>query len=148
MDKKIFFTNLDDLKENLELTEGSSKAPVRHTQEWFTQDFEGQLTIDVFQTDKDIVVQSTIAGVEPEDLEIFLHDDMLTIRGRRQQTKEQKSADYFYKECYWGGFSRSIILPVDVNPEAIDATIKNGLLTIRLPKLERTKTVNIKVKKH
>ena len=147
MDKKIFFTNLDDLKQNLDAHESTSDLPMRSTQEWFTQDFEGQLTVDVFQTDKDIVVQSTIAGVEPDDLEIFLHDDMLTIRGKRQQTKEQKSADYFYKECYWGGFSRSIILPVDVNPDAINAEIKNGMLTIRLPKLERTKTVNIKVNK-
>lgn len=149
-EKQIFFTNLNDLKDGLDSSEANVPESFRAKKEdpqWYVEDYEGQLSIDVYQTDNDIVVKSTIAGVEPEDLDIFLNDDLLTIRGKRHQAKEESGADYFYKECYWGGFSRSIILPVDVNPDAIEAGLKNGILTIRLPKIERTKTVNIKVKK-
>lgn len=145
-EKKIFFTNLDELKNGLQKEE----HPFSRTQqssEWFVEDYEGQLSVDVFQTSDHIVIKSTIAGVEPEDLDIFLNDDLLTIRGERFQTEEEKKANYFYQECYWGGFSRSIILPVEVNPDKIEAELKNGLLTIKLPKIERTKTVSINVKK-
>ncbi len=151
-DGKIFFTNLDELKKGFdaddELLEGVPSAARATEPQWFMEDYEGQLSVDVYQTNDEIIIKSTIAGVEPEDLDIFLHDDLLTIRGKRQQTKEQKDSHYFYKECYWGGFSRSIILPVEVNPDKIDAELKNGILTIRLPKIERTKTVSIPVKKH
>ena len=150
-DNNIFFTNLEELKSgldgnshkiSLQSFDTSDKDP-----QWFSEDFEGQLSVDVFQTPEHIVVKSTIAGVEPEDLDIFLNDDLLTIRGKRSQTSEEKSANYFYKECYWGGFSRSIILPVEVNPDKIEASLRNGILTVSLPKIERTKTVNIKVNK-
>lgn len=148
--KKIFFTNLDELKNGLR-KDTSRELLSSHEKDspgqWFVEDYEGQLSVDVFQTPKEIVIKSTIAGVEPEDLDIFLNDDLLTIRGQRFQTEEEKKANYFYKECYWGGFSRSIILPVEVNPDKIDAELKNGILTIRLPKIERTKTININVKK-
>ncbi len=150
-DGKIFFTNLDELKKGFDDDtgiEGVADATRTAQPQWFMEDYEGQLSVDVYQTDDEIVIKSTIAGVEPEDLDIFLHDDLLTIRGKRQQIKEQKDSHYFYKECYWGGFSRSIILPVEVNPDKIDADLKNGILTIRLPKIERTKTVSISVKKH
>lgn len=150
-DKQIFFTNLDELKQGLgQENQDDFGLPSSQTQkspQWYMEEYEGQLSIDVYQTANEIVVKSTIAGVEPDDLDIFLHDDLLTIRGKRVAQKEEKGADYFYKECYWGGFSRSVILPVDVNPEAINATLKNGILTVRLPKLERTKTVSIRVNK-
>lgn len=147
VEKQIFFTNLDELKNGLEEQDHDFGVKQHDSGEWFSEDYEGQLSVDVFQTPNEIVIKSTIAGVEPDDLDIFLNDDLLTIRGKREQTKEEKDANYFYKECYWGGFSRSIILPVEVNPDKIDAELKNGLLTIRLPKIERSKTVTINVKK-
>ncbi|MBT6691764.1 Hsp20/alpha crystallin family protein [Candidatus Parcubacteria bacterium] len=106
---------------------------------------EGQLSVDVYQDKNSIIIKSTIAGVEPEDVDITFDNDMITIRGKRHRDKSIKDEFYFYQECYWGGFSRSIILPVEVQTDKIQATIKNGILTITLPKAKK-KDVNIKVK--
>lgn len=100
---------------------------------------EGQLSIDVYQTNKEIIIKSTIAGVRPEDLKISLHNDLLTIKGSRQEDKGIKDENYLYRECYWGSFSRSIILPFEVDGKDIKAEIENGLLTIRLKKAESQK---------
>ena len=107
---------------------------------------EGQLTIDVYQTPTDVVIKSTVAGVDPEDIDISISNDMVTIRGSRQKDDEVKTEDYYYQECYWGAFSRSVILPVDIEADKAEASFKNGVLTIRLPKVERVKTKKIKVK--
>jgi len=106
---------------------------------------DGQLSVDVYQDASSIYIKSTIAGVEPEDIDISFDNDMITIRGKRRQDRTIREEDYFYQECYWGGFSRSIILPVDVQEEKIKATIRNGILTIELPKAKK-KDINIKVK--
>lgn len=117
-------------------------------QEWLDSgDYEeGQLSIDVYQTDKDIIVKSTIAGVKPEDIDISLNNDMLTIRGRRQMEEEIDDENYLYRECYWGAFSRSIILPVEIKADKIEAILENGVLTVVLPKAKTAKRTEIKVK--
>jgi HSP20 family protein len=116
-------------------------------EEWIEEDFEeGQLSIDVYQTAKDIVVKSTIAGVRSEDIDISINNDMLTIRGKRHMDKQIPDDNYLYRECYWGSFSRSIILPVEVQQEKIDASLENGVLTVTLPKARVTKQISIKVK--
>jgi len=107
---------------------------------------EGQLTIDVYQTENDIVIKSTIAGVKPEDLDVTINNDMITIRGERKKEEDVSEENYYYQECYWGNFSRSVILPVDVLAEKIEASMKNGILTIRLPKADTTKTKKIQVR--
>lgn len=109
-------------------------------------DSEGQLTIDVYQTDDDVVIKSTIAGVKPEDLDVNINNDMVTIRGERKQDEEIDSENYYYQECYWGQFSRSVILPVEIITEKAEATMKNGILTLRLPKADVTKTRKIQVR--
>lgn len=107
---------------------------------------DGQLTIDVFQTDDDVVIQSTIAGIDPEkDIDISITTDMVTIKGTRSPEQKIKSSDYYYQELYWGPFSRSVILPVDVDTEGAKASYKNGILTVRLPKIEKIKTKKIKI---
>lgn len=106
---------------------------------------EGQLTIDVYQTPSDVVIKSTVAGVKPEDIDISITNDMVTIRGRRKKEEEVSTEDYYYQELYWGTFSRSVILPVEVDSDRIKADIKNGILTVRLPKSEKIKTKKIKV---
>jgi HSP20 family protein len=114
---------------------------------WLQQDYEeGQLSIDVFQTPTNLIVKSTIAGVRPEDIDISINNDMLTIRGKREQQEEIKEKDYLYRECYWGSFSRSIILPVEIESDKIEATLENGVLSIILPKAKPTKQISIKVK--
>ncbi|HRY82704.1 MAG TPA: Hsp20/alpha crystallin family protein [Candidatus Moranbacteria bacterium] len=110
------------------------------------EDGEGQLTIDVYQTDNDVVIRSTIAGVKPEDLDVSINNDMITIRGERRKDEEVLEENYYYQECYWGSFSRSVILPVDVLPDKIEASMKNGILTIRLPKADNTRTKKIQVR--
>jgi len=107
---------------------------------------EGQLTIDVHQTNDDIVVQTMVAGVKPEDLDVTITRDMVTIKGKREKTNTVSEEDYFYKELYWGSFSRTVLLPQEVDPEEADASERNGLLTLRLPKIDKDKKRNIKVK--
>jgi len=107
---------------------------------------EGQLTIDVYQTENDIVIKSTVAGVSAEDIDITITNDMVTIRGERKCDEEVPEENYYYQECYWGPFSRSVILPVDIDADRIDASIKNGILTVRLPKIEKEKTRKLKVR--
>ncbi|MBI4991860.1 MAG: Hsp20/alpha crystallin family protein [Candidatus Harrisonbacteria bacterium] len=106
---------------------------------------EGQLTIDVYQTPEEIVVESTIAGVNPEDLDVDISNESVTIKGKRSKEKKIADEDYFYQECYWGKFSRSIILPQEIDSENAVASIKNGVLTIRLPKLNRQRSKKLKV---
>ena len=107
---------------------------------------EGQLTIDVYQTATEIVIESAIAGVDPEDLDINVTTDSVSIIGRRRREKTVKEEDYFYRECYWGKFSRSIILPQEIDPEDSKVTLKNGILSILLPKLNKRKSKKLKVK--
>lgn len=107
---------------------------------------EGELAVDVYQTDSDIIVQSTIAGVKPDDLDISVENDVLTIRGKRESETKEEGKNYFYQECYWGAFSRQIILPEEVDPNKINASMKNGVLTIKLPKINRSKLRKISVK--
>lgn len=96
---------------------------------------EGQLTVDVFQTEHEVIIQSTVAGVDSQDIDISLAKNMVTIKGRRSNTEMATTTSYDHRELYWGAFSRSIILPLDVDVDKARAAIKNGLLTIKLPKL-------------
>jgi HSP20 family protein len=120
--------------------------PAKEQNESYGATTEGQLTIDVYQTPNEIVIKSTIAGVKPEDLDITITNDMVTVKGSRSRDEEIKDEDYFYQECYWGAFSRSVLLPVEVEADKSTAHIKNGILTLRLPKSEKLKVKKIKVK--
>lgn len=110
-----------------------------------TEEEEGQLTLDVYQTPEDVVILSTIAGVKPADLEVTLNNDLLTIRGSRSNPSEAKPEDYFYTENYWGKFSRSVILPVDVDGDKVRAELKDGVLKVVAPKATKAKTKRIRV---
>lgn len=108
---------------------------------------EGQLTVDVYQDGKNIMVESTVAGVDPENLEINITNESVTIRGTREREKKIEDKDFFYQECFWGTFSRSVILPHEVDPEKSTAAIsKNGLLVIKMPRLDRKKAKKLQVK--
>jgi len=139
--------------ENIEMetTEEIPRIPIEQENNSFSrsqqqEDGEGQLTIDVYQTENDIIVKSTIAGVKPEDLDVSISNDMLTIHGERRQEEEISEKNYYYQECYWGGFSRSVILPVDVLADKIEASMKNGILTIKMPKADNSRSKKIQVR--
>tara|TARA_Y100000310_G_scaffold26698_1_gene25463 strand:- start:34 stop:846 length:813 start_codon:yes stop_codon:yes gene_type:complete len=125
----------------IEITEEKTKSdkvsPKKEIKEkaWFES--EGQLVVDLYETNGEIVIQSAIAGVKPEDLNISIENDMVSIRGERQETIEQKEKNYLYQECHWGSFSREIVLPAEVDSGHSEADMKDGVLTIRMPKIER-----------
>lgn len=107
---------------------------------------EGQLTVDIFDDGANLIIQSTVAGVKPEDLDLSITNDMITIRGKRQRHEEVTEESYYYKELYWGTFSRSVILPEEVDSEKAEAALKNGLLTVKLPKKQKDVKQKIRVK--
>ena len=101
--------------------------------DFLTPSNEGQLSLDVFRDGDQLVIRSTVAGAKPEDLDISVHGDLLTIRGKRESGCQTVEEHWFYRECYWGAFSRSVVLPYEVDSNATKADLKNGVLEIRLP---------------
>ena len=104
---------------------------------------EGQLSLDVFRDGDVLCIRSTVSGVKPEDLDISLHGDLLTIRGKRESDNDVADDQWFYRECYWGAFSRSIVLPYEVASDLAEANLNNGVLEIRIPIREHGKKLNV-----
>jgi len=107
---------------------------------------DGELAVDVYQTPTHIIIKAMIAGVRPEDLDVSITRDMVTIRGKREQHTEGTAGDFFFQELYWGTFSRTIVLPQEVEIEEAEASEKHGLLVIKLPKLDKGRAAKLKVK--
>jgi HSP20 family molecular chaperone IbpA len=131
--------------------ETSEKIPAATKKEkvaWsaLSKDGEGQLAVDVYQNEDFLVIQSAIAGVKPESLDIVIEGDMVSIKGLREKPEETGERNYFYQECFWGPFSRQIILSVEVDSSRTDAILKDGILTIKVPKIERERKRKITVK--
>lgn len=131
-----FFEEQFDMNTDNEvgLTAAKSMAKSKQTEE------DGQLTVDVYQNDDHIIIKSTIAGVTADDMDISITNDMVTIKGSRQPDEKIKQSDYYYQELYWGAFSRSIILPEQIDADRAKASMKNGILILHLPKLARSRT--------
>ena len=110
------------------------------------EDQEAELTIDLYQTNSEIIVQAMIAGVHPDNLSINITRDSIAIRGKREENQSINSENYFVQELFWGTFSRTISLPEEVNPEDAEAIEKHGLLIIKLPKIDKNKETKLKVK--
>lgn len=106
---------------------------------------EGELVVDVYETEKELIVQSAIAGVNNDQIDISLENDILIIKGQRENPSKDKERVYFTKDCYWGSFSKEIILPRTIDTSKIDAKIKDGILMIRMPKAERAKRKKISI---
>jgi len=118
------------------------------TEEWMSEEeFEGQLAVDVYQTKDKIVVKAPIAGVKPEDIDVAISEDVVTIRGDRKDEFAVEKDNYYVQECFWGSFSRSVILPTSTVAEKAEASLKDGVLTIQIPKVvQEDKIKKIKVK--
>jgi HSP20 family protein len=105
---------------------------------------EGQLSIDVLEDDQNIYIRSAVAGTASENLDITVTHDTVTIRGKRHhQCDHWADATSHLQECFWGSFSRSVVLPSHVRPEAADAVLKNGILTITIPKTESASEIDV-----
>ncbi len=127
----------------------SKTAPAVHRSvpiQEIEEETEGELAVDVYQTPTHIIIKAMIAGVRPEDLDVSITRDMVTLRGKRERHTEGGSGDFFFSELYWGSFARTIMLPQEVEIEAAEATEKHGLLTIRLPKLDKGRQAKLKIK--
>ncbi len=148
--KRSFFEKLtgsgyeeEDVAEEKNVTKLEKKGGANWIEE---ENDEAELTVDVYQTNSDIVVQTMVAGVKPEDLELTIARDMVTIRGKRGDNRNISEENYFTKELYWGKFSRTILLPQEIEPEEVEAIEKHGLLTIKLQKVDKEKKNVVRVK--
>lgn len=113
-------------------------------EQWLPGAVTGQLSIDLYDAGNSLILKSMVAGITPEAMDIIVEPDLITIKGERKQEEKIESKKYFYQECFWGKFSRTLVLPVPVKPEEVKANIKNGVLTVILPKAEEKKK-NIEV---
>ncbi len=107
---------------------------------------EGELPVDMYQTNDAIIIRALVAGVSPNDLDIAITRDMVTIRGIREEYQEASDDNYFHRELFWGSFTRTLLLPEEVIIDEADAQEKHGLLEIRLPKLDKNRSTQLKVK--
>lgn len=153
--KRSFFERLtgsksvNDEEDKKEFLTKGIKGDKKNTNgnEWMEEENEeAELSIDLYQTPTDIIIQTMVAGVRPEDLELSIARDMITIRGKREENRIIDEDNYFTKELYWGKFSRTISLPAEVEPEEVEATEKHGLLTIKIQKVDKEKKNSVKVK--
>ena len=148
--KKSFFERLtgavrleDDMTESrVEEEQTISKS----SPTTFEEEEEGQLTVDVYETSSSIIIKTMVAGVKPDDLDVSITRDSVTIRGKREEDRTVSSNDYFHRELYWGTFSRTITLPEEIDVEESDAVEKYGLLILTMPKLDKHRQTKLKVK--
>jgi len=109
---------------------------------------EGELPVDMYQTGDAIIIRALVAGVSPDDLDIAITRDMVTIKGSREEYREVAADDYFHRELFWGSFSRTLLLPEEVIIDEAEAQEKHGLLEIKLPKVDKGRSTRLKVKPH
>lgn len=142
MKEKEFFTmqvDLDSTDQQQVLAEPAGSF------DWQQHGQEGQLAVDVLQTSAEIIIVTTIAGAAEGTLDVFVQHDIVTIRGTRRHPLSQESYSIVHQECFWGDFSRTIVLPVDVLASKAEAQYKQGILTVRIPTEQLQKKVKIRI---
>lgn len=134
-----------------EMMEGDVEETEQHEHQHednIEHEADGELPIDMYQTPDSIVIRALVAGVSPEDLDIAITRDMVTLKGQREEIQEAPDEDYFHRELFWGSFSRTILLPEEVIIDEAEAKEKHGLLEIVLPKLDKERSARLTVKSH
>lgn len=143
---------LDDPQTHRVAFSGGGKERTAHItpktapEDWQQSEGEGELAVDVYQTPDAIVIKALVAGVQPQTIDISLTREMLTISGIRQDEREVEEENYFQRELYWGSFSRTILLPEEVDVERAEASERHGVLMIRLPKINKKRETKLKVR--
>jgi HSP20 family protein len=140
----ISLDEINEHEEDLDL-EDMAEVPVHTDGSIDSWEEEGELSIDMYQTPTEVVVQTMTAGVRPEELDIEISRDMITIQGKRKEARMVEDDEYVVRELYWGSFSRSVALPEEVDPDLAEASERNGLLIIRLPKIDKERKTNLKI---
>lgn len=141
----------DMIDDEFEEIESDSKNTYQEDSEWpghsiTEEEQDGELPVDMFQTPDSIVIRALVAGVLPDDLDISITRDMVTIRGRREESREVSEGDYYHHELFWGGFTRTLVLPEEVLIDEAEAKEKHGLLEIILPKVDKDRSARLKVR--
>ncbi len=161
-DKRSFFERLtgavrleedgqidnDELESRAMSPKSKHVRPAESASSWIEEETEkdAELTVDVYQTGEMIVVKSMIAGVRPEDLDVSITRDSVTIRGKREEEHVAEGDDFLVRELYWGSFSRTIALPEEIDVDEAEAVEKHGLLILKLPKLDKRRQSKLKVR--
>ncbi len=157
-DKRSFFERITgsvpyeettEEEETVIISAGKTKAPEsRQETSWMAEEEEeeGELTVDVYQNPSEVVIQTMVAGVKPEDLNISITREIVTIKGKRERPSDAGDSTYVNKELYWGAFTRTLMLPAEVEVDQAEAIERHGLMTIRLPKTDKERIQKIKVK--
>lgn len=142
-EKRSFFERITGMRRGNQEETGAEEK----TANWVEQNKdEAQLAVDAYETSGEIIVTAMIAGVKPEDLDIAITREMVVIKGKREEPNSSDKESYIYRELYWGSFSRTIVLPVEVDSDESEAVEKHGLLIIRMPKINKDKSKTLKIK--
>jgi len=148
--KRSFFerltgaVRLDEEREPLEDLAGRETSSKQNIFE--ESEEEAQLTVDVYHTPSEITIKTMVAGVKPEDLDVLITRDSVTIRGKRSEERTVSSDEYVHHELYWGSFARTIALPEEIDVDGAEAVEKHGMLILHLPKLDKNRQAKLKVK--
>lgn len=126
------------------IAKNKEKSPEKKIKSGFFEN-AGQLMVDVFQTDKEFIVKAPIAGIDPSDIEVFIDNEMLVIKGHREESEQEQGKNYFYQECFWGAFERKVILPEDIDSNKMKAALEKGILTVRAPRVKQIKKKKLEV---
>lgn len=148
--KRSFFERLTGavrLDEDKELSEEQAGLKTTTKPSIFEEsEEEAQLTVDVYHTPSEIIIKTMVAGVKPEDLDVLITRDSVTIRGKRSEDRTVSGDEYFYRELFWGSFARTIALSEEINVDEAEAVEKHGMLILHLPKLDKNRQAKLKVK--
>lgn len=136
-----------------EVVETSISTPVEQEtetaeeEEWTddTDEFPGQLAVDMYETSDKLIVKARTAGIERKDLDVSISDNILSVSGVLNGGEDDRATQWHIQECYWGEFSRTIALPVQIKEDGVDAVLKDGVLTISFEKekVEAPKKITI-----
>ena len=135
---------LNDEDDNLSETPVSQPASNDDWEE-SEDDFPGQLAVDVYETEETLVIKARTAGVNKEDLDVSISDGILTVSGTLSSGDDSDATNWHIQECYWGEFSRTVALPVQVKEDEASASLKDGVLTIAFPKIKQEQAKKIQV---
>ena len=148
--KKSFFERLTGavrLDEEMEPLEERPVPTVVSKPSIFEEsDEEAQLTVDVYHTPSEIIIKTMVAGVKPDELDVSITRDSVTIRGKRSEDRTVSGDEYFHRELYWGSFARAITLPEEIDVDGAEAVEKHGMLVLHLPKLDKNRQSKLRVK--